>query len=212
MRYKRTHVVLALGISCALTGCSSRPPTLKPPEFDAQKASLRAIQTFDADGDGQLNERELKKAPALEFALDRIDQNADKTLTVDEIEKHIGDTWIEEGAGVIRVRCQVTLDGKDLDDAEVTFEPAPFLGEGVIHGARGRTRRGVASLSVAPEHMVHSNARGVTPGLYLVRISKREGDKELIPSKYNTETTLGVEVARRASYMPGMIEFDLRSR
>jgi hypothetical protein len=32
-------------------------------------------------------------------------------------------------------------------------------------------------------------------GLYNVRISKIVGGKETIPSKYNTETTLGQEVA-----------------
>jgi hypothetical protein len=37
---------------------------------------------------------------------------------------------------------------------------------------------------------------GLQAGIYLVRVSKIVGDKETIPSTYNTETTLGQEVSK----------------
>jgi hypothetical protein len=36
-------------------------------------------------------------------------------------------------------------------------------------------------------------------GLYRIAVSLKEGDRELIPAKYNTETELGVEVSGPAS-------------
>jgi hypothetical protein len=94
------------------------------------------------------------------------------------------------------VRCQVTLDGRPLTDAQVVFEPEPFLGE-EIKRATGKTNQlGDAAPTIADEDKPDPNLPGgVHFGLYKVRISKQADGRETIPSRYNTETILGQEVA-----------------
>lgn len=192
-----------------IIGCSGRLPALKPPKFDPVAAAKAAMEQYDANQDGIIGGAELKDAPGISFSLDRIDTDRDDGVTEEEMSRMIQEKWVDPGDGVMRVKCDVTLNRQPLDGATITFEPEPFLGD-LVHPAQGETRDGFATMSVAKEHMPHANARGVAPGLYLVRISKMVNGKELIPARYNSETTLGVEVASRASYMPGAVRFSLR--
>jgi hypothetical protein len=61
------------------------------------------------------------------------------------------------------------------------------------------------------EHPQTPRQRGVQPGLYRVEVSKMVDGKETIPSKYNTETTLGVEVAQGSPVMIMGAQFELKS-
>ena len=83
-----------------------------------------------------------------------------------------------------------------LGGAQVTFEPESFLGD-EIKPAIGTTNSvGDAAPSIRPEDRSDPKLPGgVHLGLYKVRISKADNGKETIPSKYNTETILGQEVA-----------------
>ncbi len=212
MRAVGLNLIAAYLMLVAVYGCSNRPPTLKPPKFDGEDAGIAAMKQYDTDGDGVVGGDELNHAPSLNFALDRLDEDQDDCISAAEVTRLIDDKWKQDAAGVIRIKCVVELDGKPLDGATVTFDPENFLGEGIVYPASGVTRAGLTTLSVATENLVHPNARGVAPGLYLVRISKVVDGEETIPARYNTATTLGVEVARRASYMPGSVNFELRSR
>ncbi len=203
---RRTHMVAVLLMSI---GCSGRLPALKPPKFDPVAAAQAAMEQYDTNQDGIIQGAELENAPGIRFSLDRIDTNRDDGTTVDELSKMIQEKWLDPGDGVMRIKCNVTLNRWPLDEATITFDPERFLGD-LVHPAMGETRDGFAAMSVGQEHMPHANARGVARGLYLVRISKAVNGKELIPPRYNTETTLGVEVASRASYMPGVVHFNLR--
>ena len=191
-------------------GCRFQLPALKPPNFDPKSASAAAMEHYDANGDGTIEGDELENAPGISFALDRIDADDNQSVTADEISTMIQEKWIGPGDGVIRVKVVVMMGRREVEGATVTFEPEPFLSD-VLHPATGVTDiQGFAAMTVSEEHMQHPNARGVAPGLYLVRISKMEDGEEKIPAKYNSQTTLGVEVASRASYMPGHVEFRLR--
>ena len=93
--------------------------------------------------------------------------------------------------------------GKPLAGAEVKFVPETFLGDD-IKTASGKTNQaGMARLSVATTS--RADPPGVAFGLYRVEITK-PGDN--IPAKYNTETTLGQEVALDAPNIQN-IRFDL---
>ena len=210
MRKHRHVALIVIALTAATVGCRYRLPALKPPKFDPEATAVAALEQYDTDSDGRISGGELKAAPSISFALDRIDSDGDDEVTTVELARMIQEKWIDAGGGVIRVKAVVTLNRRELDGATITFEPEDFLGN-VIHAATGVTdANGFAAMSMAPEHMPHKNVRsGVAPGLYLVRISKMVDDRELIPAKYNTETTLGVEVAMRASYMPGHVQFDL---
>ena len=189
---------VGIAATALISGCSYSLPALKPPKFDPETASAAAMEQYDTNADGEIDKTELKSAPGLKYALESIDGNGDKAITPDEISQMIEDKWLNETAGVMRVSVEVYMNRKPLHGATVTLEPEPFLGD-VIFPATGETVDGFGAVSIAPENMPHENVRsGVLPGLYLVRISKEVNGKELVPAKYNTETTLGVEVAARA--------------
>lgn len=206
----KTFLVLTL-VLVATTGCRYRLPALKPPKFDPEAAASAAMEAYDTNADGRIDKTELESAPAIRFSLGRIDSDDDDEVTAEELSRMIQEKWIDAGGGVMRVGVIVKLNRRPVSGATVTFEPEDFLGD-VIHAASGETDSdGYAPMSMSEEHMPHENVRsGVSPGLYLVRISKEVNGKELIPAKYNTETILGIEVATRASYMPGPAQFDLK--
>jgi len=207
----RACVVAILLNAIFLMGCSSRLPALKPPNFNPQSASASAMEEYDKNGDGKIDKSELKSAPGINSIKEEVDANGDGAVTANEVADLIQERWLDTKGGIMRVAVEVLYRGKPLDGAIVTLEPEPFLAD-VLKGASGETDgEGYAPLAMAPEDMPHKNVRsGAAPGLYLVRISKEVDGKELLPAKYNTETTLGMEVAMRASYSPGPCVFRLK--
>jgi hypothetical protein len=189
-------------------GCSNRPSAIAPPDIDPHTLAAAAVEQYDKSGDGIIDSKELELAPSLRFSLDRIDANSDKKIAQDEITQFAQKHWVDTPTGIIRVQCVVNFKGRPLDSALVTLEPEPFM-QGVVHPASGVTRGGTASLDVSDDARPHPNAHGVQMGLYRVRVSKLVNGKETIPAKYNEQSVLGCEVARRASYMPGPIVFNL---
>lgn len=207
----RKSLILLAAALLMISGCRYRLPALKPPKFDPDGAAAAAMEQYDTNSDGQVDKTELKAAPGISFALGRIDANDDGSVTAEELSTMIQEKWLDAGGGIMRVSVEIYMNRRPLDGATVTFEPERFLGD-VIHPAMGETdAAGYTPMSMAEEDMPHENVRsGVGPGLYLVRISKEVNGKEMVPAKYNTETTLGIEVATRASYMPGSARFDLK--
>lgn len=198
-------VAILLTLVC-LAGCSGKP---KPPPssgVDPQAAGAKALADFDANKDGKLSEEELKKCPGLKSAIKRVDKDGDGQLSAEEIAGRI-QSWLNSGTIVMEAATHVTLDGRDLEAADVSFEPEPFL-VGNFHSAKGVTNK-------IGQVMFQTSTEFGYPGLYLgfyrVRVSKNTGGKELIPAKYNTETELGAEVADDIADR-GMIEFNLLSK
>jgi hypothetical protein len=110
----------------------------------------------------------------------------------------------------------VTLDGKPLADGSIQFTPATNAG-GTAVGGGSTIENG--RFSIARE-------KGLVPGSYKVAISaadqkkrdeptkgpvnKRSGlAKELIPAKYNSQTTLTAEIKKGGS---DDLKFDLQSQ
>jgi hypothetical protein len=199
---------IAIAPWLVVLGCSGRPAAIAPPDFDPQGLAAAAITQYDKNGDAAIDGKELESAPSLRFSLDRIDTNRDKRIVPEEIARFAQKHWVDSPVGIVRVQCVVNLKGRPLDGATVALEPESFM-QGVVYPASGVTRGGTAALDVSEEDRPHPNAHGAQTGLYLVRISKIVDGKETIPTKYNEQTVLGCEVARRASYMPGPILFNL---
>jgi hypothetical protein len=171
------------------TGCWRGLPRLRPPSINASSAAAKAIEMYDADKDGKIGGAELDKSPALKAALAQIDTAGEGTITAAKITARIK-KWQENKIARMQLECIVLHNGKPLAGAEVKFIPEAFLGD-EIKTATGKTnQRGMARLSGATAS--RADPPGVAFGLYRVEITK-PGEK--IPAKYNTQTTLGQEVA-----------------
>lgn len=180
--------VTAVLMPFLMCGCGGLS-TVKPPDVNADEAAAAAIEAYDDDGDGLLSEAELKDLPAL--TLESADKDSDGQVSADEIAGRIR-VWSEGETGLMSFYCNVTLDGRPLDGAEVKLDPEPFLGD-AVKPASGITRSDGAILKVDPELLPadQRTLRGVQPGLYKVRITH---PSVTIPARYNTATTLGQEI------------------
>lgn len=185
-------------------GCfGGGPARVRPPSIDAGAAGRVAMEQYDANKDGVVKGEELDNAPSLKAALKQLDKNSDGGVDAAEVTARVRQ-WQDSKVGKMAVSCIVTFNKKPLAGAKVTFEPEKFL------GANLKPCEGVTDASGAVALTDGGDLPGCPPGLYLVRISKQEGDKELIPAKYNTATTLGKEIALDAEGMlEGAIRFDL---
>ncbi len=175
---------VALFVVCA--GCPTRPDRVHPPKINASAAGDKAIEMFDADKDGKLSGEELDKCPGVKAALAQIDLTGQGAVTADMITARI-QAWQDSKLGRMSFSCRVTHNGRPLQGAEVKFVPETFLGENVKVAVGKTDQNGMAMISI-PE----LTPPGIAPGLYRVEITKPGSN---IPAKYNTETTLGQEIA-----------------
>jgi hypothetical protein len=195
---------LVLAATC-LTSCRSAPNATT---VDPERSAAKAIELYDANRDGALDESELAACPPLAAALSAYDANADGKLTEQEIAERL--TRLFAGPALVELSCNVTLDGRALPDAEMKFRPAEML-TGAVHSAQAVTdvhghARPTIGKELLPEDYQTSSL--LNPGLYTVEITHREKD---IPAPYNEASTLGFEVDPAAR---GGLEarFDLKSR
>jgi hypothetical protein len=190
------------------SGCGSRPKAIQPPDIDPQQFAAGAMAKYDTDSNAILSKQEVAASPTISFSLQRMDTSGEGEVTAEELAAFAQKHWLEMKAGIIPLQCEIYFKGRPLNGATVTLEPEPFM-QGSVHPASGLTRGSTARINLSDEDRPTPNANGVQNGLYLVRISKVVNGKETIPVEYNEATTLGVEVAARASYMPFAVRFDL---
>ena len=181
----------------AAVGCGSG---VKEYLVDHEAASAAAIEQYDKNGDGLLDETELKACPALLLELRAYDESDDKKLSADEIGAQIKEMY-ERGAGMTAIDATVTLDGRPLSGATVKFIPEDFLGD-EIKAAEGVTNAsGYASIGIPPEELPEELRRQslMRVGIYRVEITH---PSRKLPAKYNTETELGFEFHRTNHVQP----------
>jgi hypothetical protein len=186
-----------------LSGCSQAPRAVTHPVASGSTCAAEALKLYDKNGDSALDGDELKACPGLQAAVERVDTDHDRKLSAEEIAKRIDDLR-SSTAVVITAIVAVRRGGAPLSGAQIVVEPEPFM-EGLPMPAVAVTDdRGEVSLA-------GQNAKfsGLYCGMYRVRVSKQQQGRETIPARYNTETTLGFELARD---VPGLskIQFDLK--
>lgn len=199
-------LIVCLLFSPLLVGCGAG---LTLPPVSPADAASNAMELYDENGDGTLDETELVACPALKAEVYEFDANADGKLSEEEIFGRL-DTLYGRRVGLTPSECKVTLDGEPLEGATVKYVPDPLLGEGTTRPAEGVTdSAGVAKLSVAPEHIPDTlgGRKVMQVGLYRVEITHPSKD---IPAKYNTETILGFELNPNRHLGPNG-EFELES-
>ena len=135
---------------------------------------------------------EWSASPALVAVSASYDKNGDGTLSAEEIAAGLA-AWQQSGVGARAVPFVVRWNGRPLAGATVRLVPAPFLDD-AVKGASGETGPGGAGqLSMAAEDRPRNapNIPLMQPGLYHVEITH---PSIKIPAKYNTQTTLGIEI------------------
>ena len=199
--------LLFLSLIPMIVGC---PSTVALPSVDPVAAADAAFAQLDKNGDGQLDEEELKGAPSLAVERGEYDLSGDKQISKEELSDRLTKMY---GRNIAfgKADCTVTLDGKPLSGATVQYVAEPFLGDGTIQTATGTTdSNGYTKLSVSDD-IIPTEMKGqplVQPGLYVVKITHAS---ESIPAKYNTESELGFELHPDA-HLPPSRTWELESK
>ena len=202
-------VTLSAALLFASTSCSQLPERIEMTELNPSAAAERAIQQYDTNGDGALSEDEYSKSPVLARARQQFDSDGDGSITQADIEARL-QSWLDNEIALQVLPVQVMWRDRALSDATVRFVPEEFLGD-AFRPAEGVTDSyGIANIVHAPEDRPDPEyPQGVRVGLYRVEVTKQEDGKQIIPTKYNEETTLGQEVASGAAGTGQMISFNL---
>jgi hypothetical protein len=195
---------------CYSEGCRDRPSRTATSGVNAEEATRAALELFDRNADGTLNEDELKASPPLVDALPAYDTNKDGSLVQAELVAGI-ESWRERGIGATALPFSVKMDGRPLKGAHVKVVPAPFLGDAIKPAAGVSDQAGSGSLDIAPDNRpanVPQNLPVVQLGLYLVEITH---PTVAIPETYNKASILGLEAAV-AGQKPGGVVWELSSK
>ncbi len=180
--------LLSLWVLVPGSGCGSgqvAAPTYQPAEVARQ-----AMAQYDSNQDGQLQAKELERCPALKKSLAHMDKNGDGGLDEGEIEKRLL-SYRESQVHFMSVLGRVHKDGQPVKGALVTLMPEKF------HGSALQPARGTSGADgQVVWKMEGENIPGmVACGFYRIEVSLKDSSgRETLPSRFNTETTLGREV------------------
>jgi hypothetical protein len=206
MKRERVRFVLLSLALCICTGCFfGRPKRVGAPEWDPEKITDDCLALVDSDKNGSVSASELKLAPGLQYCAKQLDTNGDNQLSRDEILERFK-LYVETKVGLKGYGCRVRLNGQPADGVEVRLVPEPFLAD-YIEPATGQASEGNVSItSPNPEGLPFARI-----GMYRVEITSPHVK---IPAKFNTETTLGVEISPVTNpYLPaGGDVFDVTGR
>ena len=191
MRFEQAIAVASLvGL---LTGCSGRAGRVEPPDVDPSQAANLALEAYDTDRSALLSASELEACPGLAAARQAYDTDGDDQISEQEIATRI-ESWYERRLALTSLSCRVHYKGKPLAGAEVVMTPEAYLGDSVKPARGTTTAAGSGIMAVSDDDLPeeHRGIKGVHYGTYKVQITHPEVE---LPAKYNTETTLGHEIA-----------------
>jgi len=199
-------------VLCSCVGCWGRPDAPDWPALKPADAARKAMELYDTNKDGVIDAEEIKRSPALMEAVlpaegeskTPMDENGDGRLTEEEIRERVA-AWLRTVTPIETQSTIVTLGGRPLQGATVTYEPEPFLSPPLESTSAVTDENGYCF----PKGQ-DAKFPGIYVGLYRVRISKQVDGKETILPRYNTETILGKEVASDAPSTHRLLEFHLK--
>jgi hypothetical protein len=158
----RMQAFVYLLLIATAIGCSQQPGQ-RAIAFDSSAATAKALAQYDRDRDHKLSAQELKASAALSESAARIDKNRDGSLSEDEVRDRL--KTHESLAGRFLFQVSVSLKGKPLAGAAVTFTPEAFMGEGAQSYVGKTGANGLCSLDGRDFKTL-----GVPNGFYEIRI------------------------------------------
>jgi hypothetical protein len=199
-----TRNVIVWFVILALCGCSRTPDRFDAPSVDPPSAAVQAMELYDSNEDGALDNDELKKCPGLLLKKERYNADGNGSLSQSEIEEGINKLF-GRGTGGTQLRCTVLYKGSPLAGAKVVMEPEPYIGEAVQTATGTTDGAGTTQLAIPAEFLpshLH-RVKAVHYGTFKVRITHPQ---IAIPPKYNSETELGYETEVNNP----LVRFDLK--
>jgi len=182
-----TEFFLMLSLVSLMLGCGSGPPAPAVPKIDAAASATAAMDEYDLNKDGFIDQAELKSAPSLKEAEKVIDSNSDGKLSRDEIEQRLN-KYSAQGMALMSFSCSVTMNGAKKAEIEVEMVPEKFM-LGSINMGKGKTDvNGIVRFKQEGQEF-----EGVAPGFYKIKLIK---DGSLtFPARFNENTVIGKEIA-----------------
>ena len=182
MQYRRTFFLLATAILPAYVGCGGSVSS-QLRQYDAATAVAKAMELYDASGDSKISGDELKKCPALAASIGRIDTDADRAISREELQARFD--ALDAQSDLVAVSVTVTAKGRPLTEAEVTLTPCPFMGESLQNYSGTTDSVGRCQLSGSVKQLP-----GLPSGFY-------EG--KVVQAGSNVDAVRGIEIADDAS-------------
>jgi hypothetical protein len=165
-------------VAAMTVGCSHSVSSQKR-TIDPVTSAAKAMELYDRNQDGKLSADELQQSPALADALKRIDTNSDRAITADEIQHRFES--LRQHSALIAMDLTVTVKGRPVDSANVTFSPEAFMADGLQSYTGVTSAHGTCVLQGERVQMP-----GLPVGYYKVHISQ--------PAQ-NIDVTRGYEIA-----------------
>jgi hypothetical protein len=163
---------------------------VEQPALSPDEVGRKALEEYDANKDGFLSADELERCPALKNSMELLDANKDGRLSGEEIAARVR-KYQEWKLAILNAHCVVTLDGKPLPGATVSFVPENFMGTTTKRASATTDANGRVAPTIAD-----APTPGMNLGFYKIEVSLKDATgKETLPARYNSQTTLGQEVA-----------------
>lgn len=164
-------LVAAIAASC-VCGCGQvRDQVAAMPSVDPTAAAEQAIEQYDHNHNGSLDEIELAGSPGIFAVRDRYDADGNREISEAEIASRLTAIYAG-GTPWVSADCLVLQGGRPLAGAAVHLVPEPFL-QDAIQPAIGTTDARGHTTPAAADEKLPENMRGlqiIQPGIYRVDI------------------------------------------
>lgn len=204
----RVVYCLLLIMTCLAMGCSRGPRAIERVDVDLDATAQRAIAQLDSNSDGKIDEKEVRAAPGLAEAFARADKDDNQSLSAQEIGDYMN-VIVDGSPAIFALEFELSYRGRPLDQATVTLVPESFQGDQFKPASGVSDADGFADVTMAAEDLPFEGSPfGVRPGLYRIQITS---NKQNIPTKYNSNTELGIELSLSAPTLrSSRIRLDLK--
>lgn len=194
MSSQKLHLC-AVALATGLSGCiGGGPAGVEAPSIDPATAVSSALEMYDENADKALAGEELDRVPGIAMFLEHYDTDGDKRVSEQELSARFKQLF--GAVGFVKFNCAVMLNNRPLEGAEIVFEPEPFMGEGFKAATGTTTYNGSTKMAVPNDQLPEPN-RALGGGLYsgLYKVTVTHPSAKIPPAYEGDNTVLGWEVS-----------------